>query len=110
MGDVLIPQLQAIKDNTSDWSKQVIAYEPVWAIGTGLVATPEQAQDTHAEIRSWLSANVSAEVADGCRIQYGGSANKDNVGDLLKGADIDGFLVGGASLKADGFGAILAAF
>jgi len=107
--DVLIPQLEAIVANTSDWSKMVIAYEPVWAIGTGLVATPEQAQDTHAEIRAWIAKNVSAEVAENVRIQYGGSANEKNVGDLLKGPDIDGFLVGGASLKPDGFHAILAA-
>jgi len=107
--DVCIPQLQAIKANTSDWSKLVIAYEPVWAIGTGLVATPEQAQATHAEIRSWIAAEVGTEVADAVRIQYGGSANADNVEGLLAGEDIDGFLVGGASLKADGFGVILAA-
>merc|ERR1712193_122877 len=70
--DVLIPQLKAIADNTKDWSKMVIAYEPVWAIGTGLVATPEQAQETHANIRAWLAKEVSAEVADATRIQYGG--------------------------------------
>jgi len=87
----------------------VIAYEPVWAIGTGLVATPEQAQQTHAEIRSYLAKAVSPAVADAVRIQYGGSANKDNAADLLAGQDIDGFLVGGASLKADAFAPILAA-
>jgi len=107
--DVCIPQLEAIKANTSDWSKMVIAYEPVWAIGTGLVATPEQAQETHAQIRAWLASEVSPEVADSVRIQYGGSANANNVDGLLAGEDIDGFLVGGASLKADDFGTILAA-
>jgi len=107
--EVLIPQLEAIVANTSDWSRMVIAYEPVWAIGTGLVATPEQAQETHAEIRAWIAKTVSAEVAENIRIQYGGSANEKNVGDLLQGPDIDGFLVGGASLKPDGFHAILAA-
>jgi len=106
--DVCIPQIDAIVANTSDWGKMVIAYEPVWAIGTGLVATPEQAQETHAEIRSYLAKTVSTEVADAVRIQYGGSANADNVADLLKGQDIDGFLVGGASLKADSFAVILA--
>jgi triosephosphate isomerase len=108
--DVLIPQLTAIKNNTSDWSRMVIAYEPVWAIGTGLVATPEQAQETHANIRAWLAKEVSAEVADATRIQYGGSANADNAPDLLKGGDIDGFLCGGASLKADSFHSVLGAF
>lgn len=108
--DVLIPQLKAIAANTTDWSKMVLAYEPVWAIGTGLTASPEQAQETHAQIRTWLSANVSAEVADGCRIQYGGSANDKNAADLASGADIDGFLVGGASLKAGAFSTIYGVF
>lgn len=108
--DVLKPQLQAIADNVSDWSKVVIAYEPVWAIGTGVVATPEQAQETCADIRKWLGDNVSQDVADATRIQYGGSVNADNAAALSSSPDIDGFLVGGASLKADGFGEILAAF
>lgn len=97
--DVVVPQLDAIIANTEDWSRLVIAYEPVWAIGTGLVATPEQAQETHADIRAYLAKAVSPAVADAVRIQYGGSANADNVFDLLAGEDIDGFLVGGASLK-----------
>lgn len=97
--DVVVPQLDAIIANTEDWSRMVIAYEPVWAIGTGLVATPEQAQETHAEIRAYLAKAVNPDVADAVRIQYGGSANADNVHDLLAGEDIDGFLVGGASLK-----------
>merc|ERR1712046_448243 len=107
--DVVKPQIDAVIANPTDWSRMVIAYEPVWAIGTGLVATPEQAQETHAEIRAWIAKTVSAEVAENIRIQYGGSANEKNVGDLLQGPDIDGFLVGGASLKPDGFHAILAA-
>ena len=78
----------------------------VWAIGTGLTATPEQAQETHANIRQWFAENVSAEVADGLRIQYGGSANADNAAELGAMEDIDGFLVGGAALKADGFSTI----
>ena len=82
----------------------------MWAIGTGVVATPQQAQDTNAEIRQWFAANVSTEVADGLRIQYGGSVNADNSAELAGCEDIDGFLVGGASLKPDGFHTILAAF
>lgn len=79
----------------------MIAYEPVWAIGTGKTATPAIAQDAHAYIRSWLSENVSAEVAAATRIQYGGSANAGNAADLISQPDIDGFLVGGASLKPE---------
>eukprot|EP00310_Coccolithus_braarudii_P019775 CAMPEP_0183335242 /NCGR_PEP_ID=MMETSP0164_2-20130417/3590_1 /TAXON_ID=221442 /ORGANISM="Coccolithus pelagicus ssp braarudi, Strain PLY182g" /LENGTH=259 /DNA_ID=CAMNT_0025504575 /DNA_START=163 /DNA_END=942 /DNA_ORIENTATION=- len=81
--------------------KVVIAYEPVWAIGTGVTATPELAQETHAGIRALISKNASPEVADAIRIQYGGSANAKNAGDLSKQADVDGFLVGGASLKPE---------
>merc|ERR1719213_216930 len=99
--EVLIPQLEAIVANTSDWSRMVIAYEPVWAIGTGLVATPEQAQETHAEIRAWLAENVSPAVAGATRILYGGSVNGGNCADLITKKDIDGFLVGGASLKPE---------
>lgn len=87
----------------------VIAYEPVWAIGTGKVATPEQAQDVHAAIRARLREKVSAVVAEKTRILYGGSVKGDNAKELLGCADIDGALVGGASLKADGFGQIVAA-
>ena len=85
----------------------VIAYEPVWAIGTGLTATPEVAQETHAYIRSWFVDNYSQEVADKMIIQYGGSVNDANVDDLMACADIDGALVGGASLKADAFSRII---
>ena len=108
--EVLVPQLKAIADNVSDWSKLVIAYEPVWAIGTGLVATPTQAQDTCADIRNWLADNVSSSVADMVRIQYGGSVNDENCDDLAAKPDIDGFLVGGASLKADAFARIVQSF
>jgi triosephosphate isomerase len=85
----------------------VIAYEPVWAIGTGLTATPEVAQETHAYIRSWFVDNYSQEVADNVVIQYGGSVNDANVDDLMACADIDGALVGGASLKAESFSRIV---
>jgi triosephosphate isomerase len=85
----------------------VIAYEPVWAIGTGLTATPEVAQETHAYIRSWFVDNYSQEVADNVIIQYGGSVNDANVHDVMACADIDGALVGGASLKAESFSRIV---
>jgi triosephosphate isomerase (TIM) len=88
----------------------VIAYEPVWAIGTGKVATPEQAQDVHALIRSLLPGLGSGEVAAKVRILYGGSVKPDNAAQLAACIDIDGALVGGASLKADDFLAIAAAF
>jgi len=84
-----------------DPAKVVIAYEPVWAIGTGLTATPEQAQETHEGIRKLISEKASAEVAAAIRIQYGGSSNAKNAADLIKQPDIDGFLVGGASLKPE---------
>lgn len=96
-------QLSAIaaKLEESDWEKIVIAYEPVWAIGTGVVATPEQAQEVHAALRTWLASNVSQAVADSTRIIYGGSVKPANSQELAKQTDIDGFLVGGASLKPD---------
>ncbi len=87
----------------------VIAYEPVWAIGTGETATPEQAQEVHADLRGWLTDRYNAEIAAGIRIQYGGSVKPDNAAELLAQSDIDGALVGGASLKADSFLAIVRA-
>jgi triosephosphate isomerase len=80
----------------------VIAYEPVWAIGTGKVATSAQAQEVHAFIRGILK-NLYGSAADDIRLLYGGSVTKENIGDLIAMEDIDGALVGGASLKADGF-------
>jgi triosephosphate isomerase len=97
--EVLKEQLDAVKDSVKDWAKIVVAYEPVWAIGTGKVASTEQAQETHAYIRSWLIENVSEEVAAATRIIYGGSVNDKNCKDLIGQGDLDGFLVGGASLK-----------
>jgi triosephosphate isomerase (TIM) len=79
---------------TDDWSKVVIAYEPVWAIGTGKTASPEQAQEVHAAIRNWVFENVSPEIAEAVRIIYGGSVKSSNAGILADCADIDGFLVG----------------
>ncbi|CAG8509539.1 2850_t:CDS:2 [Ambispora gerdemannii] len=99
--DVITRQLAAIAKEISDWSNVVIAYEPVWAIGTGKVATPEQAQEVHAYIRKWLKENVSEQVAENTRIIYGGSVNGANCAGLAKQPDIDGFLVGGASLKPE---------
>jgi len=92
-----------------DWANVAIAYEPVWAIGTGLTATPEMAQETHASIRQWMEDNVSSAVAKSIRIQYGGSMKGANAKDLLAQPDIDGGLIGGASLKADFFNIINAA-
>jgi len=91
----------------ADLSKVVIAYEPVWAIGTGLTATPEQAQDTHAFIRSWFVDNYSQAAADSMVIQYGGSVSPETVDELMACPDIDGALVGGASLLADKFARII---
>lgn len=85
----------------------VIAYEPVWAIGTGKVATSEQAQEVHRYIRDWLSKNYGLALAQGMRIQYGGSVKPDNIAGLIAQEDIDGALVGGASLEADSFSAIV---
>jgi len=97
--DILKAQLDACKESITDWSKIVVAYEPVWAIGTGKVATPEQAQETHTYIRSWLNENISEEVGAATRIIYGGSVNDKNCSDLIDQSEIDGFLVGGAALK-----------
>jgi len=94
-------QLGACLPVIKDWDKIVIAYEPVWAIGTGKVATPEQAQDTMAAIRKFLRAKCGDAVADKVRIQYGGSVSPANCAELIGKPDIDGFLVGGASLKPD---------
>jgi len=99
--EVVFRQLAAMLPHISDWTKVVLAYEPVWAIGTGKTATPEQAQEVHLAIRGWLEQNVSAEVAASTRILYGGSVTADNCKALAQCPDIDGSLVGGASLKKD---------
>lgn len=87
-------------------SKVTIAYEPVWAIGTGKTATPEDAQNAHAAIRSFLTFAYGAEVANGVRIQYGGSMKPGNAKELTAQSDIDGGLIGGAALKSSDFTAI----
>lgn len=99
--EVVYCQTKAIADKIKDWSKVVLAYEPVWAIGTGKTATPQQAQEVHQKLRAWLNKNVSESVANETRIVYGGSVTGANCVDLGKEADIDGFLVGGASLKPE---------
>jgi len=95
-----VEQLTPCKD-LLDPAKVVIAYEPVWSIGTGVTASPAQAQETHAALRTWIKETVSPECADAIRIQYGGSANAKNAPELSACPDVDGFLVGGASLKPE---------
>ena len=87
----------------------VIAYEPVWAIGTGVKASPEQAEEVHADLRKLIEARYNSQVASAVRIQYGGSVKPDNAAETLAQPNIDGALVGGASLEVDGFLAIIAA-
>ena len=107
--DIIKEQLAgAFKNIGSDEiEKIVLAYEPVWAIGTGKVAAPGQAQEAHKYIRDWLTKNYGQQVSRQIRIQYGGSVKPDNIAGLMSQEDIDGALVGGASLKADSFGAIV---
>ena len=102
--EVVARQIQAVIDmhGAAALGKSVIAYEPVWAIGTGKTATPEQAQDVHSFIRGMI-AKADAGVADKIVIQYGGSMNAGNAKDLLAQPDIDGGLIGGASLKSEDF-------
>jgi triosephosphate isomerase len=104
---VVARQIDAVIDSSgiASMAQAVIAYEPVWAIGTGQVATPEQAQTVHAFIRTRL-AQLDSDVAQGLQILYGGSMNPANAEQLLSQQDIDGGLIGGAALKADDFLAI----
>ena len=95
--------------SAENFGKIVLAYEPVWAIGTGLTATPEQAQEIHAYIRSLVAEKYGEQVADDCTILYGGSCNAKNAAELFANPDVDGGLIGGASLKAADFCAIIAA-
>jgi triosephosphate isomerase len=89
------------------WGSVVLAYEPVWAIGTGETASPEQAQEMHAFIRSLLRDNISSNVAENTSILYGGSVKPDNATEIFSKPDVDGGLIGGAALKADDFLAIV---
>lgn len=110
MEDVVVRQTKAGLDGLgADISRIVIAYEPVWAIGTGRTATPAQAQEVHALIRRTLCETVGGDVANGIRIQYGGSMKPENAKELLSQPDIDGGLIGGAALKAESFAAIIKA-
>jgi triosephosphate isomerase len=93
----IVPILKELEDK----SRVVIAYEPVWSIGTGVTASPVQAQETHAALRAYLKEAVDEKTADEIRIQYGGSANAANAPELSACPDVDGFLVGGASLKPE---------
>ncbi len=110
--EVVKAQLEGSVFNLSaeDFGKIVLAYEPVWAIGTGLTATPEQAQEIHAYIRGLVAEKYGREVAENCTILYGGSCNAKNAAGLFANPDIDGGLIGGASLKAEDFKAIIDAF
>jgi triosephosphate isomerase len=111
MEQVVQSQIEASLKNLTpiEIQKIVIAYEPVWAIGTGRNATPDQAQEAHAFIRHWLQQRFDASIAQAVRIQYGGSVNATNAASLLQQPDVDGALVGGASLKAETFSAIVKA-
>ena len=108
--EVLDRQLDAaLAELPADPADFAVAYEPVWAIGTGMTATPETAQEAHAHLRSRIAAERGDEVARAVRILYGGSVKPGNAGDLILQGDLDGFLVGGASLDADSFLAIIGA-
>jgi len=91
----------------SDWEKIVLAYEPVWAIGTGETASPEQAQEMHEFIREIVRKTYGSDVAENVSILYGGSVKPDNAKEIFSKPDVDGGLIGGASLKADDFVAII---
>ena len=105
---VVSTQVKGVLDgiSASDMERVIVAYEPVWAIGTGKVATPAQAQEVHAQIRGLVAKLYSQSVSDKIVIQYGGSVKPDNAAELLAQPDIDGALVGGACLKADSFAGI----
>ena len=109
--EVVLRQIGGCLEELSveDLGKITVAYEPVWAIGTGRTATPEQAQEVHRLIRDWLGGRFSRGIADDVRIQYGGSVKPENAAGLMAQPDIDGALVGGASLKAEDFSAIVKA-
>lgn len=110
--DVLEEQLREGLSHLSkeDWSRVTLAYEPVWAIGTGKTASPEQAQEVHTYLRKKIRDQWDAEIADSLTILYGGSCKPSNAGELFAQPDIDGGLIGGASLKATDFNAIIRSF
>ncbi|MDE6691879.1 MAG: triose-phosphate isomerase, partial [Muribaculaceae bacterium] len=96
--------------SADDFAKIILAYEPVWAIGTGKTATADQAEDMHAFIRSTIADKYGAEIAENTSILYGGSCKPSNAAELFAKADVDGGLIGGASLKAEDFIGIVKAF
>jgi len=104
--DVVKSQIAGSVPDSANATNTVLAYEPVWAIGTGRTPTSEEVQDVHAYIRSELAAKLGAAAANGMRLLYGGSMNPGNASELLALADVDGGLIGGASLKPDDFTAI----
>lgn len=109
--EVVASQLEPVLSlSAEDFAKVVIAYEPVWAIGTGKTATADQAQDMHAHIRSLVSAKFGAQAADDTTILYGGSCKPTNARELFAKPDVDGGLIGGAALKAADFMGIIEAF
>ena len=109
--DVVKGQVEALFElPAEEFAKIVIAYEPVWAIGTGKTATAEQAQDMHAHIRSVIAEKYGKELADNTSILYGGSCKPSNAKELFAKPDVDGGLIGGAALKADSFMGIIEAF
>ena len=109
--DVVAALLASVfTQSAAAFGKIVLAYEPVWAIGTGLTATPEQAQDIHAYIRSLIVEKYGQEVAENCSILYGGSCKPSNAKELFANPDVDGGLIGGAALKVSDFKGIIDAF
>ena len=105
--NIILNQLNGAFKNI-DFDKEIlIAYEPIWAIGTGKTATPQQAQEIHKLIRNWLSDNYNTDIAESTHILYGGSMKPENVEDLLKQNDIDGGLIGGASLDSAKFSSLI---
>ena len=100
---ILAQRLDSLKQwiGADQWVNVVIAYEPVWAVGTGQTPTSTQIQEAHENIRFWVEREVHPEIARNLRIIYGGSVTKDNANDLIQERDVDGFLVGGASITPD---------
>lgn len=101
-------QLGILKEiSKADFQRTVIAYEPVWAIGTGENATPDQAEEVHFQIRNWISKEIGVDVADAIRIQYGGSVKAENAKEIMSKPNVDGLLVGGASLDPVSFSKVI---
>ena len=107
MKEVLVEQLSTTLKNIKNPLKVILAYEPVWAIGTGLTASPQQAQDAHKFIRNWIVKTFDKNIAEKMTILYGGSVKPNNIADLISCEDVDGALVGGASLKSDSFSQLI---